>query len=979
MAVITIEGYTPTVASSEGGSVFDIEGYITPNQSLQNIKTEQEAQMLAELPAYDPADLPQLPVEGAEDTGQKSTMERAVEEIKLRFSPIANPVLEVMNAVNAGVYGTAFDLAVAPYELATGETVDRPSQVKNQTYMPDPEDAEILDKGAFYASMGMGINAAARVAVGQFGKNMALNAGARSGFNPVTGKPFVKVGRGSTKAEITRDTAAGITRDIASTSMSGEATIGLAMAAAGQLSEGPGIKVMGADPLKLPLEIAGGLIAATRPSTYIDVGTGVVRDVMKSYRDIPLDPDLIAGLLTAEEAAILRQYKAQFGADNMDKASTQIRGALRSPIEAKQALEAAARGETVLSIAQKVDDPGLFTLQRSLAAEDNVFAADVKEGIDFAQASLAKEFNDLMNPSTGEFNWPAFKELMPKIQDDLTRQVDDRVAAAQDKLAIINRAYENDPVAASKEFTKVFDEMLADITTQEQRLWGTINDTVLVPTATLKQDVARILSETTKQTTLPKEIIEEILGRKIKRTSQGWQVVEGSKGKPTPRPSVVLLGEEAPIVLTELRSKLSAMSRNANKATEPALQYDQGVLIKLQQAVLDNLTRGADGVDPALREVYLDANAFTKKKHDTLTRSPLIPAVRKAPQEKKLGKLLGKTTKDQEDIAVAASELENVFNVTTVTPEAKSAALKNAEQYLLNKFSKEVDPEDLATYDLFMANHRDWIRKFPQLGNIIKDAKKKAKAQGVVVQNALKAQEAKRLDEFATIAGANPDTVIKTILNSANPSQTAARFKRLIGKNKVAVEEFRTAISNKIAAESLKIVDLQIAGAGKQQVLQPVSFGEILIKLGPLMGKDGGLFLSKTEVNNLRRLHAYTSAISRDISSAAATGKNPSNFNTIALEFLSKYGAMRAVNALMGSQSIVLSGAVSRGATEGVRRLSVDQSKAIMKEAFKNEELMKILLSNNITQKQLQALQDPNKVRTGRVLFNAVMERTTGE
>jgi hypothetical protein len=971
MAVITIEGYTPTVASSEGGSVFDIEGYITPNQSLQNLKTEQEAQMLAELPAYDPADLPQLPVEGAEDTGQKSTMERAVEEIKLRFSPIANPVLEVMNAVNAGVYGTAFDLAVAPYELATGETVDRPSQVKNQTYMPDPEDAEILDKGAFYASMGMGINAAARVAVGQFGKNMALNAGARSGFNPVTGKPFSRVGGEST--------AAGITRDIASTSMSGEATIGLAMAAAGQLSEGPGIKVMGADPLKLPLEIAGGLIAATRPSTYIDVGTGVVRDVMKSYRDIPLDPDLIAGLLTAEEAAILRQYEAKFGADNVVQASKQLRGATVSPVEAKQALEAAARGETVLSIAQKIDDPGIFTLQRSLAAEDNVFAADVKEGIDFAQASLAKEFNDLMNPSTGEFNWPAFKELMPKIQDDLTRQVDDRVAAAQDKLATMNRAYENDPVAASKEFTKVFDEMLADITTQEQRLWGTINDTVLVPTATLKQDVARILSETTKQTTLPKEIIEEILGRKIKRTSQGWQVVEGSKGKPTPRPSVVLLGEEAPIVLTELRSKLSAMSRNANKATEPTLQYDQGVLIKLQQAVLDNLTRGADGVDPALREVYLAANAFTKKKHDALTRSTLIPAVRKTPEERKLGKLLGKTTKDQEDIAVAASELENVFNVTPVTPEAKSAALKNAEQYLLNKFSKEVDPEDLATYDLFTANHRDWIRKFPELGNIIKDAKKKAKAQGVVVQNALKAQEAKRLDEFATIAGANPDTVIKTILNSANPSQTAARFKRLIGKNKVAVEEFRTAISNKIAAESLKIVDLQIAGAGKQQVLQPVSFGEILIKLGPLTGKDGGLFLSKTEVNNLRRLHAYTSAISREIASAAATGKNPSNFNTAALEFLSKYGAMRAVNALMGSQSIVLSGAVSRGATAGVRRLSVDQSKAIMKEAFKNEELMKILLSNNITQKQLQALQNPNKIRTGRVLFNAVMERTTGE
>jgi hypothetical protein len=970
MAVITIEGYTPTVADSEGGSVFDIEGYITPNQSLQNLKTEQEAQMLAELPAYDPDELPELPVEGVKDTGQKPTMERAVEEIKQRFSPIANPVLEVMNAVNAGIYGTAFDLAVAPYEIATGETVDRPTQVKNQTYMPDPEDAEFLDKGVFYASMGMGINAAARVAVGQFGKNMALNAGTRSGFNPVTGEPFVKVGPGSTKSAISRDVAAGITRQMASTSMAGEATIGLAMASAGQLAKESRPKPFGLDVLQLPLEVAGGLIAATRPSTYIDVATGVTRDAMRSYRHIPVDPDLIKGLLTAEEVAVLRQYEAKFGEQNVVQASKELRKATVSPVEAKQALESVARGDTVLSVAQKVDDPGIFTLQRSLAAEDDVFAADVREGIDFAQASLAKEFNDLMNPSTGEFNWPAFKELLPKIQDDLTRQVDDRVAAAQDKLATINRAYENDPVAASKEFSKVFDEMLADITTQEQRLWGTINDTVLVPTATLKQDVARILSETTKQTTLPKEIIEEILGRKIKRTSQGWKVVEDA-----PRPGVVVLGEEAPIVLTELRSKLSAMSRNANKATEPALQYDQGVLIKLQQAVLDNLTRGADGVDPALREVYLAANAFTKKKHDALTRSTLIPAVRKTPQERKLGKLLGKTTKDQEDIAVAASELEAVFNVAPVTPEARSAALKNAEQYLLNKFSKEVDPEDLATYDLFMANHRDWIRKFPELGNIIKDARKKAKAQGVVVENALKAQEAKRLDEFATIAGATPDTVIKTIINSANPSQTSARFKRLLGKNKVATEEFKTAISNKIAAESLKIIDKQVKGAGSQQVITPESFATVLNSLGPLTKQ----FLSKAELANLQRIHNYSSTIARNLQSQAVTGKTPGNFNTLALEFLSKYGAMRAVNAIMGSQSIVLSGAVSRGATEGVRRLSVDQTKAIMKEAFRNEELMKILLSNNITQKQLQALQNPSKIRTGRVLFNAITEKATGE
>ena len=968
MAVITIEGYSPVLTEESGGRVVEIEGYISPNQALEKLKIEQEAQMLAELPPFDPNELPTLTTEGGVNTGQKTTMESAKEEIKQRFSPIVNPVLEVMNAVNAGIYGTVFDLAVAPYEIATGETVDRPTQVKNQTYMPDPEDAEFLDKGAFYASMGIGINSAARFAVGQFGKNMALNAGARSGFNPATGKPFSRVGGESKRA--------GITRDMASTSMSGEVSIALGMASAGQLAKEGRPKPFGVDVLQLPLEVAGGVATALRPSTYLDVGTGYVRDAMRGYRDIPVDPDLIKNLLTAEEAAVLRQYEAKLGSDNVVQASKELRGSSVSvsPVEAVQALKATSE-DTVLSVAQKIDDPGIFTLQRSLAAEDSVFSGDVKEGIDFAQASLAKEFNDLMNPSTGEFNFVAFKELMPKIQDDLLKQVDDRVAAAQDKLATINRIYESDPVAASKEFTKVFEEMLADITTQEQRLWTTINDTVLVPTDTLRNEVAKIVAESTKQTKLPVKEIEEILGRKIVRTSKGWRLMGGAPGKKPPRPAVSLLPQEAPLVLTQLRSNLSAMSRNANKATEPAFQYDQGVLIKMQQAVLDNLTRGADGVDPALKEVYLAANAFTKKKHEALTRSTLIPAVRKAPEERKLGKLLGKSTKDQEDIAVAASELEQVFNVVPVTLEAKSAALKNAEQYLLNKFSKEVNPEDLATYDLFRANHGDWIRRFPQLGEIIAGARNKAKTQGVVVQNALKAQEAKRLDEFATIAGSSPEKVMDTILKSASPSQASARFRKLLGKNKVALEEFKTAISNKIAAQSLKMVDKQVKGAGTQQEIAPESFEVALNTLGPLTKQ----FLSKAELANLQRLHNYAATIARDLQAQATTGKAPASLYSMALEFLGKLGALKAVSAITGSQSIVLSGVVSKGATAGVQKLSVDQTKAIMKEAFKNEELMKILLSNNITQKQLQALQDPSKIRTGRILFNAITEKTTSE
>ena len=89
--------------------------------------------------------IPEMPTEGNSlILVKKTAMQRAREEIKQRFAPVVNPVMEVVNAVNAGIYGTAFDLAVAPYEVATGKTVDRPAEIQNQTYVPDLEYSEFF-------------------------------------------------------------------------------------------------------------------------------------------------------------------------------------------------------------------------------------------------------------------------------------------------------------------------------------------------------------------------------------------------------------------------------------------------------------------------------------------------------------------------------------------------------------------------------------------------------------------------------------------------------------------------------------------------------------------------------------------------------------------------------------------------------------------------------------------------------------------
>ena len=47
MTAITIQGYSPVISEPSEGNVIEIKGYVTPNQALQKLKTEQEDQMFS--------------------------------------------------------------------------------------------------------------------------------------------------------------------------------------------------------------------------------------------------------------------------------------------------------------------------------------------------------------------------------------------------------------------------------------------------------------------------------------------------------------------------------------------------------------------------------------------------------------------------------------------------------------------------------------------------------------------------------------------------------------------------------------------------------------------------------------------------------------------------------------------------------------------------------------------------------------------
>jgi hypothetical protein len=953
MAVIIPKGYEAGTNEEpvEQGVVKIPEGYYTPNQKIAQLEIKKEIAAQAEyessLPTYSSSDLPSMSGEGetSQGTDRNNKLQKAIEEIRYRASPITNPVMEVMNAVNSGIYGTAWDMVVAipqvgigAYNKATtGEysypSAPKPAALTNQTYVANPDDAEILDKAALYINLGVGMNMAARTYTNKLGQNFAKEfaikeVGTGNFLKTVPSRPFMGI-EGARR---------GVVRDIASTPLSTEVGIGLSMAGASAIGKAQDIKILGVDVVTLPLELIAGVTAATT-------------------------------LASKTAAPILNAFEKKFGQSPVFTASKKIRGESVSPVEAKQALEASA-SEEVLSVAVRTEDSGILTLERSLAATDSTFRARVDEGIDLAQASLADELSKLTDPVTGSYNWEAFKELLPKIQQDFRGQVDDRVTIAKDKLDFIVKAYENDPVASSKEFTKAWDELMADITAQEQRWWQPINDLVKVPTNSLRQDILAIVQGANKAQNLPVAEMSEILGVGVARTNKGWKITTNKKE--AKQPKVSLLNEEAPIVLTTMRSNLNQIRRAAARTTDSKDRFDQDILFKMQEAILKSLTDNVDTVNPELKANYEAAIKYTKEMHAVTSNASLIPAIKKAQPEKKVAVLMG--GKDQADIAIAARELEALFGIIAKeSPEASSRLLKQSEQYLMNKFANEIDPQDLASFDLFIAKHQDWFKRFPDALELIQGARQQAKNQGVVVQSALKAQEAAQAREFYSIAGKSPEAAMDIIITAANPTKLAVQFRKLLSKNPVALQEFKDQIARRIAAESMSIVDRQIAGSGKQQVIQAVSFATALKKYGPLTN----VFNTKS-LKGLELLHNKSMSLARSIQAGKGAEQLEGKGTSLAVILLAKVVALKAVSALAGSQSIVLANSASNMATKAVRSLTDDIANDVLKEAYKNEELMKILLTENITNSQL-ALLNSNKFQSVRALAKALATRDIEE
>lgn len=953
--------------ASVGGQVVDFGE--SPNEEIARIANEKRIEALTgETPQAFP-EVPSLPDASVPSSGGEGVT--MGEEIRQAVSPVLNPVMEVVDTINNTVYGTAYDAFVRTpaywastgYEnmknlvqaadpnvdyagLEWGSAPDVPEILKNKTFVADEDTERFLDRGGKYAAYGMNITAASRAYINALGQGFLKwnKKGAR--LNPVTGKTMT----GTEGARV------GITRQLSQQKMPSEVDIALRMAGAGAVAE----ELSGStSPLiSVPAELTAAILR--KPATYFDIATGLTRSAD-------------TGTAIAEKRA-LSQFEKKFGVEDMDSAASRAKGLATDPYEAKLALEAAEKtgDDVVLSVAQQTDDAGLFVGERALAAEDSIFAGQIDDQLDQAQYSIAKEMEALLDPSTGTYNWKALEELLPKVQEDLLSGVDDRVRIAHEEMATMLNIFGGDKTKMAKEFNRQFEKVFADINKQEDKLWGPINRAGFqLDTTGFKRAINDIVVNSNRETVLPAEKFAEYLGAGLMRTDKGWKTVPLSlkgdkkfKAKyPIVWPKVPMGDKQSPQVMKTIRTSLNEMVR------DPNITVDVDAAVKAQDAAVSALTDGLGSVPQQFRNSYLAATAYSKKLHATFTHGTLMPKVKKAVPEKKLEIATGGQTKSESDMNVVAREFDEMLNLAPPrSQEAQSQMLKSAEASLKAKFAEQVDPTDIASFDAFIASHKTAFKRFPEAGRMIKAARAKAKRQGAVVKNRELKAEAARVDIFSNLVGKTPDEVMDTILKSAEPLKNARRLRLMLGKSADAKTAWQDAVSRRIVGQSMEFIAAQVAGKGSSKIVNKAKFDETMTELQPLLETFKG-----KELKGLQMLQGQLKALDKSLSAKGAAALEGYEV-PLALKLAAQVGGIKAVNTVFGSSSIVLAGTASNLATKSLQKLGYAQADKILKEAYKNPELMKILLSRNITQTQLKEL-NSGKYVVGRTLYKTL----TGE
>jgi len=660
--------------------------------------------------------------------------------------------------------------------------------------------------------------------------------------------------------------------------------------------------------------------------------------ILKDSTTAQIIAPLIGGVAAVAPVSLLKRVgKGVPGQQAKTRASEVLVAAADDPDKVVRSL---AQKEIVdIGGAAQSGDVGVMTLSRSLARESPTFEGQLDEQFVTAQRAIQDEVEALFTPNGRPRSPTAAQDFVKSKIDDLLLQLDERATIALEKvanIALLKQGKIRD-IDVSRSAKIHLERALIDVKNQSNVLWNLVGKEVPVDTAPLKQAALEVVGDARKATKLPKKVLEQIIGFKIKPTATGWTVtkVKTERGYGAQEP----VGE-----LIEQRSNLLAELRVESKdaiSTKQAPIYQ-----KLQGAVIDAIENNPvpQGVDA---DAYRVATTFTRRMHETFDQGII-------------GRVLTSNTKSGETVlseetlkvllasgrerqAAGARELTDIAILQEQVggqPVRESSILKGAQEFIAAKFQKEViDPESAAN---FMIDNEEALRRFPQLRNVIAEAMQDIGIQSGKLDAVKVGKAAIEKSVFAKIAGLNGKKAINSIIGQKDPAKTARELKKLISQDPDALRGFQRDIADVVLDRSLA-VSRGLPTLEKQ--VSKANMSKILKELDPIIKT----FYTPAQRKNLVSLQTEASKL-QTLREQVAGGVNlPRN---MLMDLIARGTGARLASSLVSGggagPSLIAAQAGSTAGRSIIFAIPESATKAVLEKAMLDKDLMSKLLKRGV-------------------------------
>lgn len=564
-----------------------------------------------------------------------------------------------------------------------------------------------------------------------------------------------------------------------------------------------------------------------------------------------------------------------------------------------------------LTPAQQTADPNMLGVEDLAARQNPVLDDTIRAGKSRAAGVARSEVSDMGGDV--EAGRKAFEVIRRDFKRKLTDQMNDALKVSEGRVKSfdsVNLEGENGRVVVEAINRKLDDALL-----NEKALWEAIDRNTLVPTASTKTVAQNIVDATpyTQRRDIP-QAVRDVLDAKD------------------------VFGDETTV--NELYGAYSELRRVARSAMAGNDQNKNMARIanSVADAILEDL--GAKSGSTAIGRRINEARAYSSALHETFDRGAAGRLLKRT--------LDGDTAIDPELAlrrTVGRGGTEGAVTASQIEAAGGGRARDAVTDYIAGEFKSSATNSGTGEVTLqgarrWMAKNNELLRRYPELRGEIDAAvsgRESAEALAARISKRLAALDDAKRSAVAAFVGGRGEDMVKAVVNSKNPAQTASRI----------ANEARRDVSGQ-AFDGVKgaFSDYLISNAMTPDGLSAAKLDKMLTD--PKMVKALRAIFSQDEVKRLRviskELAKAQTAVAADIGGELSGARANRIIEYVGRIIAANEGAKHG----RGAASLQTAQMASSRVKELLGSLAKDKASQIMADAVTDPALFKALLTGSM-------------------------------